>query len=410
MLPKILFLTETFYPPVVGGLEKHAYHLSSALVSKGTVLLVITRKMLSASAGFETVGNVPIKRISPKGLLKGKGWRALGPILFLYINVTHSLTKYLRFYDIILVSGIKVLSMPAVMISRLSGKKCIIKIDSPAELLEDISSISLNKMGISQASILIKLFRHIKNSFLRRADCFIAISSEIEQGLLEIGINPQRIWSIPNGVDIEKFSPVPQSRRCELRQKLSLRADKVVFIFTGRLSVAKGLLLLIQAWEQLTLKYPNIYLLIIGSGTASYDSCEESLHAYIRAHHLYESVSLVGEVNNVSEYLQASDIFVFPSYYEGLSLALLEALACGLPVIATRVGAAEQVVRPRENGILISPKNQQEIQLAMEWLLKHEELWATLGAKARNSIIEKYSIEAVAEKYLQMFAEIKRSL
>jgi UDP-glucose:(heptosyl)LPS alpha-1,3-glucosyltransferase len=120
-------------------------------------------------------------------------------------------------------------------------------------------------------------------------------------------------------------------------------------------------------------------------------------------------VSLAGEVDNVHSYLQAADVFVFPSEFEGFGISIIEALACGLPAVVTRVGIALEIIETYKNGILIGPKNPQELHQAMDWLLEHRDLWGTIGMNARNSITEKFSMDAVAGKYLEMFLELQRA-
>jgi glycosyltransferase involved in cell wall biosynthesis len=120
---------------------------------------------------------------------------------------------------------------------------------------------------------------------------------------------------------------------------------------------------------------------------------------------LEQKVSLTGSVDNVYEYLQASDVFVFPSEYEGFGMSIVEALACELPTVVTRVGVVNEHIRDRENGILVNSQDQQGLQTAIEWLLDHKGLWTAIGENARKGVVEKYSIEVVAEKYLEMLME-----
>jgi hypothetical protein len=145
---RVLYLTESFFPPYIGGLEKHAYQLSCRLVSKGLGLSVITRKAEPEALEIERFGGLIVKRISPSGVLKGKGWKAIIPLLSLLIRTAYLLIKERKNYDLLLVSGAKVLSIPAVLVSKSIRKHCVIKVESPVELREDISKESLEKMKI----------------------------------------------------------------------------------------------------------------------------------------------------------------------------------------------------------------------------------------------------------------------
>jgi UDP-glucose:(heptosyl)LPS alpha-1,3-glucosyltransferase len=108
----------------------------------------------------------------------------------------------------------------------------------------------------------------------------------------------------------------------------------------------------------------------------------------------------------VHEYLQASDVFVFPSDYEGFGLAIVEALACGLPAVITRVGVAAEHIEDYQNGILVNPKDQTGLRQAMEWLLSHKNLWPGIASNARKGISGKYGMKVVADKYLDVFRQL----
>jgi glycosyltransferase involved in cell wall biosynthesis len=405
-IPRLWYLTETFYPHFVGGLEIHANLLSEQLASNGQDIFVVTRQIEPSWAKFEMVGNVRVKRIPPRGILKGIGWKALVPILNLILRTFYLLLRNVRCYDIVLVSGWKILSIPAVLVSRACGKKCVIKIDSPMELWEDISTDSLKKMKMGSSSSILKWLRHLRAALVGRADCFVAISNEIRQELIGLGVDAQKIRPIPNGIDTNKFHPVTSAEKVKRRQELYLPTEKVIFVYTGRIAISKGTLLLIRVWQDLVQKYKDIHLLIVGSGKNSFDRCEVELKDFIETNHLGESVSLAGEVENVFQYLQASDVFVFPSEYEGFSLALVEALACALPSVVTRVGAASELIQDRISGVLVNPKDPREMQMALEWILNHRHLWVAMGENGRKEVHEKYSIRVVAEKYLEMFLQL----
>jgi glycosyltransferase involved in cell wall biosynthesis len=368
---------------------------------------VITRRADREWAAYEQVGNVPMIRIPPSGDLKGKGWQALGPMLLFMLRVFFVLLRIAPRYDIIMVSGINLLPTPAVLVSAIANKKCLVKIESPVELGEAISAKSLDRMKLSNDSIVIKLVRWFRHIIIKRVDCFVAISAEIRRGLIDMGVGPHKIASIPNGINTDNFCVVSSDQKMALRQRLLLPSDKVILIFTGRLAVSKGALLLIEVWKDLAERYDDTHLVLVGSGKGSFDDCENELKEYIKANSLAQRVTMTGEVENVHEYLNASDIFVFSSDYEGFGLSVLEALACGLVVVATQVGVALELIKNHENGILIEPKDRQQLKVEIEWLLAHRVPWAVMGKNARKAINEKYRIEVVAEEYLETFKNLK---
>lgn len=129
-------LAESFLP-LQGGLELHAYHLAEALIDCGVRLFVLTPRIDPNSPTRERIGQLEVIRFGPTGLLKGRGWKA--PFLA-FAAVSHTLAlmvRYAYYYDIILVSGFKVYSLPALLTAGVFGKRCVIKIKSPIELRDD---------------------------------------------------------------------------------------------------------------------------------------------------------------------------------------------------------------------------------------------------------------------------------
>ena len=403
--PRVCFITEGF-PPTVGGIEKHTFALANWFNSKGVEVSIFTRQSSPASAELEHIGNISVRRIPPGRLLKGQGWKAVGPMFLFLARILYQLIRHARRYDIIIVFGSKALPIAAVVASVVGRKKLVIEVEDPLELREGIAADSLRRMKLSRFPILQRLVRRMRSTLLRRADCLVAISSEIRRELIAMGVHPRRIRSIPIGVDTEKFRPVSADDKRRIRQRLSLPADRFILTFTGRLAASKGVPLLIQVWKRLVEAYEDIHLVVVGSSGTFHDSCEAELRDYIEAHHLEESVSLPGQVDNVHEFLQAADVFVFPSESEGFGLSIVEALACQLPTVTTRVGVANDYIENRVNGVLINPKDPQDLQTALEWVLDHKEHWADLGLNGRRGVVERYGVEAVSEKYLEMVVEL----
>lgn len=407
-LPRVWYLTDGFFPPIVGGLEKHAFQLSSRWIARGLPLTVITRKMEPDSPASELYGNVPITRIPPVGILKGKGWRAVLPMLSLLLRVTCRLFANAGSYEIILVSGVRILSIPAVVLSRLLGKRCVIKSESPIELWEDVSRQSRERMRIPGVGPLLRAYRGTRNAILRRADRLVAISAEIGRQYLEIGIDPARICPIPNGVNTDLFHPVPALEKKQLRWTLGFPPEAAVFIFSGRLARTKGVMTLARVWRRLTQSRPDIHLVIVGSGKSSVDDCEEELKEYVGSNRMEAQLTLTGEVHDVHRYLQAADVFVFPTDFEGFSLALVEAMICGLPAVCTRTGAACELIRDRQTGRLIEPKDAEDLQAALEWMLERRDGWPEMGKAAHDSTACLYSMDRVVNQYLELFASLAR--
>lgn len=407
--PRVYWLTETFFPPIVGGQEFLASHLTRALASRGADVSVITRQTEPPSAIEERIDGVHIRRISPSGILKGKGWRAL-PLLLVYLfKLLLLLIRDARHYDVVIVSGVKVMPLIVVPTCKLLKKKGILRIESYFELQEAISAESLRDMNRFLGRMLVAFVDRLRLFVLRRADHIIALSSEIRSALLAIGVPSLRVSQIPNAIDMGKFRPVTADDKQRLRHHLALPPARTLVIYLGRLSRAKGLPMLIEAWPRVVSRHPDLCLLVVGSGHFSFDNCEEDVRNFVRTHRLENYVRFLGAPDSVHEHLQASDLFVFPSEYEGFSLVLIEALACGLPVVVTSVGAAPELIQHGQNGFLFPPKSPEAMVAAIEGALEQRARWPAIGQAAHKSVTA-FDLPAVTDQYVKLCHELLRDL
>jgi glycosyltransferase involved in cell wall biosynthesis len=232
----------------------------------------------------------------------------------------------------------------------------------------------------------------------RQIDTFITVSSEIDNELAQVGVPLERRLFIPNGVDTERFSPVSPGQKLQLREKLGLPGEALIATFSGRLVPGKHVDRLLSAWSNLQKEFPQTLLLIIGSGG------EESRLRQMSG----ENVQFIGQVEDVTPYLQASDFFVLPSAAEGLSNALLEALAVGLPCVATSVGGTPDVIVDGVNGLLIAPDNADELRIALLKILSDISMRQRMGIQARETIQSRYSLESTADRLAALYRRLAK--
>jgi glycosyltransferase involved in cell wall biosynthesis len=403
--PVVYWLTEAFFPPLVGGQELIAAHLAQGLYGLGFQVQVITRQTLPASAARENVQGVEVRRVNPAGMLKGKGFAALLPVLGFLARLVWILLKDASRYDIVVVSGAKIMPLVVVPLCALLRKKCVIRAESYFELHETISTESMRTMGSRRGKLLFSLLENTRNRVLRRADAVIAISAQIHAELVKRGVAAARIVSVPNGVSLRKFRPVSLAERTALRARLSIPDDRVIVLYAGRLARAKGVPLLIDAWPTLFANHPELYLVVVGSGNRSFDDCEAQVKERVKQMGLEGDVAFFPETDAVVDYLQAADAWVFPTEYEGFSLALAEAMGCALTVLATSVGAAPQLIQHGRNGFLFPPLETQALINVFERALAVREQWPAIGAAAREAVAP-YDLDLIAARY----AELCRSL
>lgn len=397
-MSKVCILTETFYPEIGGG-ETQARSLAEGLRQQGWEVLVLTRRSDASLPRREAIGGVPVYRIGPSGAAHWKKWGLL-------LSSIPALIRLSRRYDVVFVSGFRVVGMTAVIVSKLFSKACVLKADSLGEMSGDFFTAGLTRVGLRPSSTAFRLFLRIRDSILMRADAFVAISSAVAEELTAHGVRPGSIRMIPNSVDTHRFSPVTPIERDALRRKLGIPVDDKIVVYTGRLVSYKGLPLLLQVWRDIQQTHNNVRLLLVGPGGLDIHNCEAELKLYAVTHRLRESVHFIGSVDNVHEYLQASDIFVFPTESEAFGISLIEAMACGVPVISTPVGGVKDILQHRQNGLVVQPGDPGQLFEALDALMNDTALAVRLGDAARHTAQHRYSAEIVTEAYAVLFERI----
>ncbi|HLR90496.1 MAG TPA: glycosyltransferase family 4 protein [Balneolaceae bacterium] len=232
---------------------------------------------------------------------------------------------------------------------------------------------------------------------------YISISRIIRQKLQDAGIRPEKIHDIPNGVDVDRFRPAESSEKRALREKLNLK-DQFTVIFTGAFSDRKNPLLVAQALQNFTSEeQKQIQLLLIGPDT---DQGEQRREIQNLIHSRGLSNIIVKDfVRNVEDYYKASDLFVLPSNQEGFSNSMLEAQACGLPAVVTKISGSEDLIVDSLNGTFISATDD-SIYQAINVYFKNPEIVKKESAAARRKILDSYSSEVILKKHLELFRNI----
>lgn len=375
---RIAMLIARFYP-VLGGAERQALLLAQCLRKMGVGLFVVTARLPQFLA-YELVKDVPVYRTV--SMFKSK----IGSLLFMISSFVFLCFRRSR-YEVIQVYLTGSPAIVGVLLGRLFHKKVIVKLGG-AGSTGDIGT-SRNTYGGTW-----------KINFLKEhVDMFIVPTQEIKRELLQAGFSKEKIELIPNGVDIERFSPVTKSVKKMLREELKLPDGNIV-IYTGRLESGKGLEILLNSWREVSNQFPKAYLVIIGEGSLIHELMQMNRSS------AGGQVYFLGKTDGISRYVQAADIFVLPSLAEGLSNALLEAMSCGLAVVATNIGGTREIIIDNDNGLLVEPGNALELSKKISSLLPDESEIERLGRKARKTIEDNYRIELVAQRYVEIYAAL----
>ena len=284
-------------------------------------------------------------------------------------------------YDIIHVHRADYDAVVTAPLGKLMGKKVLVKLACSGPF-GDIET--LMKSPISGFAL----------SMIANADKIIAVNEDIKKELLKVGYEKDRILMVPNGVDANAFRPITNSQP----------SKKKVVTSVGRLHEQKGLEYLLYSWKELIESFKmsvssfELHLNLIGEGPL-----KEKLVTVTEELGISKSVHLLGSVNNIAECLQCTDVFVNSSLFEGISNSLLEAMACGLPIVATDISGNAELIQDDYNGLLVSPGDSKSLCNAIECLLKDVKKAKKLGMEARKTVEKRYSCPIIAKEYMEIY-------
>ncbi|MFH1784733.1 MAG: glycosyltransferase family 4 protein [bacterium] len=381
MNPRICMICSQFYP-VVGGTERQAENLAIELKKKGYSVFILTQR-IKGIENKEVKDGITIYR------------KIVAPHLGLLFGISYIISVFLflwgkrKQYDIIHCHIFYLHTISAVIIGKLFQKKVIVKLACTSDFGE-IQTMQKEK----KADFLLKIYR--------KADIFVSVSQEGIKELKNIGIPESKIIYIPNSIDTSKLFPVSDIEKIELKEKLFLDKEKKIVSFVGRLNLQKGVEYLLYAWQKVIKEYPQSLLLIIGDGPERKNLEQLSNGLKIKD----TNIIFMGIKRNISDYLQASNIFVLPSLSEGLSGALLEAMACGLPCIVTRIGGNIDLIEDRVSGLFVEQANVADLAEKIKYLSGNPRLEPLLGKNARLNVEKKFSLPIFVEEYIQLYKNL----
>jgi len=253
-------------------------------------------------------------------------------------------------------------------------------------------------MGFNKSSRLRLLFRHLNYRF----DCVVAPAQPILSGLArEESLAARRMLWIPNGVDSERFRPQSPQVRLESRRALGLADLEVAFGCVASLSPVKCHDHLLQAFAQVHRQLPHTRLLLIGDGPL-----RPQIELQIAALGLNDAVNLLGNRADLEALLPALDVAVLTSSTEGMSNALLEAMACGLPIVATAVGGNLQLVQHGISGLLFPVGQPTALADALLALAQAPDTRQRMGLAARERIEREFSLDSMVRSFDRLYQRL----
>ncbi|AKB29149.1 Glycosyltransferase [Methanosarcina siciliae T4/M] len=371
---RICVITSAKFPPEEG-IGNYIYNMSKEFIKKGHAVTVITRGNFQKT-NLENYDGIKIYRV---------------PFIFLYPFHVHLhgifVNKFFKSiednFDVIHVHS----PLPPLVKSRLP---VLLTIHSPMK--SGASVLKITDLFSLATKFQAKYISYpLEKKLMKNSSAVTAVSSTVSKNLEDYGLKAEDIKLIYNGVDQNIFFPSVT------------KPEEKYILYTGRISYGKGLIELIDCAKEVCKIREDVNFILAGDGPLL-----PNLKKKIIYMNLQNRVKFLGRVNRntIIDLYQNATIFAFPSYYEGLPGSLLEAMACKLPIVATKVPGNMELIEHNRNGILISPKDSSAISKAIMDLLDDSSKREILGKNARKTIEDKFTWDVVSNRILSYYSSV----
>lgn len=376
-------VTDCFFPEV-GGVQVYTLELARGLRRQGIDVRIVTRRIPGTPAR-EHIDGVPVYRLGARRGAK----KAEAAVVFI-VKALLLLARMGRRCRI--VHCHKVISPTTIgLLSRMLLAKKVIVQPHSTSIDGALANLMYHRGRLGRARL----------AWIRRATHrFAVISAQVERDLTSIGMPRERITFIPNGVDTARFAPLTGTHKASAKGALGLPGAPLA-AFAGRFTPVKNLPVLIDAWALVTARHADATLLLLGDGEE-----RGALETLITERGIATRVAFTGALTDVRPHLRCADVFVLPSKSEAMPVALLEAMSCGLACVASAVGGILDIVAHEHNGLLVPPGDTAALAEALARLLHEPDLRARLGGQARLDIEQRYSLDAVAQRFIGLYRDM----
>jgi glycosyltransferase involved in cell wall biosynthesis len=377
-LPRICLLNGTALPHTLGGTERQMQLLARELRRRGHEVLIVTYRTSREWPREETIEGVPVVRTG--GLyLGGKLRRRWGMAV---PHVLYELWRRRDRYDVIQAQQTLELGFAAAVAGRRLGKPAIARLSSSGRT-SDLRLMEETYGAIGRA---------MARAVVRSSATMVAVTAAAVADLRAAGIPETRIRLIPNGIDAAAYAAGRPGAAGEPIRRV---------VCVGHLEPVKGVDVLLRAWARVRGELPDAVLQVVGGGSQA-----AALDGLCRQLGIQDGVEFAGDVADVRPYLARAQLFALPSRAEGMPNALLEAMASGLPCVATRVGACPELIEEGVTGYLAEPESPDGLARALLAAMRAPERTGACARAGLALVRGRYSLDGAIASYEELYRQL----
>jgi glycosyltransferase involved in cell wall biosynthesis len=387
--PRICLLIGHFLP-VYSGASLQAFRLLKQLRLNGYSVCVLTL-LTENLAASEMIDGIAVRRIR-----KPAGDWTPSKVLVFWVRLFFCLVRERKNFDILHVVGAHLQLSVAGPIAWLLRKKSLVKLTLARS---DLDKLNTGRWG------------KLQRQCLDRIDRYISISKEITAELQASPLDQQKILEIPNGVDTTLFRPWESEDARQKARKDYHFENEPLALYVGILNQRKGIDLLIEAWHRAKVQHSPGRLLLVGpEANTAPDFFSDKIKRMIALHQLADSIIFWGQEQDVAGLMRACDLLILPSRSEGMPNVVLEAMASGLPVLASNAAGTEIVIESGREGLIFNIDDVEDFAQKLMRLLTRRSLRQELGQAARQRIEGAYSLEIITRRYQELYQQLTGEL
>lgn len=384
---KVLMVTGAYHPEISsGGLQ--AELMARAMRGRADVR-VLTTAIDQATPRRSTVDGVEVTRVHLRVNSMASKLRAA-------VLMMLALIRLVRWCDVIHVHGVSTKNVFVTVMARLFRRPIV---------------LSLHTMGADEPGP-IRMQGLLAWWAFRSAARYLAVSPGLRQASLDAGIPADRVENVANGIDTDRFSPATPEERRQLRRDVGHDVPGTVVLFVGYFSHDKQPRVLFDAWLRLLDRHGlDTTAWFVGATKSDYFEVDERIAGEMRAEAerrgRLDRLILTGQRHDVDRHFRLADVFVLPSRREGLPVALMEAMSCGLPCVASYLpGATDTLIVDNVSGRLVPVGDVEAFASAINDLLRDSASADAMGKAARQIVLDRFASDKIADCWLKSYEAV----